>query len=155
LPRDPDRPSSAWIELRFAAPVTASAVTVGLPGPAGFGAAPPPHAVLRASDDGSSWTVAAELPASAVPVRTVTFAPVTARRFRLVLSADTADAVLPRLAAGVRLPPVLRRVSEFQVSEFALYSGGRSTSPRGSARMACSAGTRRRGSGACCASARR
>ena len=125
LPRDPDRPSSAWIELRFAAPVTASAVTVGLPGPTGFGAAPPPRAVLEASDDGSSWTVAAELPASAVPVRTVTFAPVRARRFRLVLSADTADAVLPRLAAGVRLPPVLRRVSEFQVSEFALYPGGR------------------------------
>jgi hypothetical protein len=125
LPRDPDRPSSAWIELGFAAPVTASAVAVGLPGPAGFGAAPPPHAVLQASDDGSAWTVVADLPASAVPVRTVTFPPVTARCFRLVLSVGTADAALPRLAAGVRLPPVLRRVSEFQVSEFALYPGGR------------------------------
>jgi hypothetical protein len=125
LPRDPDRPSAAWIELGFAAPVTASAVTVGLPGPTGFGAAPPPHAILQASDDGSGWTVAADLPASAVPVRTATFPPVTATRFRLVLSADTADAALPRLAAGVRLPPVLRRVSEFQVSEFALYPGGR------------------------------
>ena len=58
-------------------------------------------------------------------MRTATFRPVTARRFRLVLSGGTADDALPRLAAGVRLPPVLRRVSEFQVSEFALYPGGR------------------------------
>lgn len=125
LPRDPDRPSSAWIEQGFAAPVTVRALTVGLPGPRGFGAEPPPHAVLGASDDGVIWTAVAELPASAVPVRTVAFPPVTARRFRLVLSAGTADDALPRLAAGVRLPPVLRRVSEFQVSEFALYPGGR------------------------------
>ena len=105
--------------------MTVAAVTVGLPGPKGFGAAPPPHAVLAASDDGRAWTVVAELPASAVPVRTVTFPPVTARRFRLLLEADTAEAALPRLAAGVRVPPVLRRLSEFAVSEFALYPGGR------------------------------
>ncbi|MFY9927996.1 MAG: glycosyl hydrolase [Streptosporangiaceae bacterium] len=125
LPRDPDRPSSAWIEFGFAAPVTVSAVTAGLPGPAGFGAAPPPHAVLQASDDGQAWTAVAELPASAVPVRTAAFRPVTAARFRLVLEAGTATDALPRLAAGVRLPPVLRRVSAFAVSEFALYGGGR------------------------------
>ncbi len=125
LPRDPDRPSSAWIELGFASAVTASAVTVGLPGPTGFGAAPPPDAVLQASGDGTTWTVVADLPASAVPVRTVTFPPVTARRFRLVLAGETAEAALPRLVAGVKVPPVLRRVSEFGVSEFALYPGGR------------------------------
>jgi hypothetical protein len=125
LPRDPDHPSSAWIALGFAAPVTVSAVTVGLPGPRGFGAAPPPHAVLESSDDGQAWKAVAELPASAVPVRTAAFPPVTAARFRLVLAAGTAQDALPRLAAGVRLPPVLRRLSEFQVSEFALYPGGR------------------------------
>jgi len=125
LPRDPDHPSSAWIEQDFASPVTVSAVTVGLPGPRGFGAAPPPHAVLEASEDGDTWTVVADLPASAVPVRTAAFPPVTAARFRLVLSGRTAADALPRLAAGVRLPPVLRRVSEFQVSQFALYPGGR------------------------------
>jgi hypothetical protein len=69
--------------------------------------------------------VVAELPASAVPVRTAAFRPVTAARFRLMLSGGTAADALPRLAAGVRLPPVLRRVSEFQVSQFALYPGGR------------------------------
>jgi hypothetical protein len=50
---------------------------------------------------------------------------VTAARFRLVLSGGTAAEALPRLARGVRVPPVLRRVSEFEVSEFALYAGGR------------------------------
>ena len=125
LPRDPDRPSSAWIEQGFASPVTVSAVTVGLPGPSGFGAAPPPHAVLEASEDGGAWTVVADLPASAVPVRTAAFPLVTAARFRLVLSGGTAADALPRLAAGVRLPPVLRRVREFTVSQFALYPGGR------------------------------
>ena len=49
----------------------------------------------------------------------------TARRFRLVLTGDSAEAALPRLAEGVRTPPVLRRVSEFVVSEFALSGGGR------------------------------
>jgi hypothetical protein len=125
LPRDPDRPSSAWLEQGFASPVTVSAVTLGLPGPSGFGAAPPPYAVLEANDAGDAWTVVAELPASAVPVRTVAFPTVTAPRFRLVLTGGTADAALPRLAAGVRLPPILRRVSEFQVSQFALHSAGR------------------------------
>jgi len=125
LPRDPGHPSSAWIEQDFASPVTVSAVTVGLPGPRGFGAAPPPHAVLEASEDGDAWTVVADLPVSAVPVQTAAFPPVTAARFRLVLSGGTAADALPRLAAGVRPPPVLRRVSEFQVSQFALYPGGR------------------------------
>lgn len=125
LPRDPDRPSAAWIELAFASPVMVSAVTVGLSGPKGFGAAPPPHAVLKASNADDAWTTVTALPASAVPVRTAAFPPVTARRFRLVVSGGTADDALPRLAAGVRLPPVLRRVSEFQVSQFALYPAGR------------------------------
>ena len=49
----------------------------------------------------------------------------TARRFRLVLTGASAEEGLPRLAEGVRLPPILRRVSEFLVSEFALFPGGR------------------------------
>jgi hypothetical protein len=131
LPRDPDGPSSAWIEQVFDEPVTVAAVTVGLPGPRGFGAAPPPSARLEASDDGIAYRVVAELTVvenptgKAVPVRTVTFPELTARRFRLVLTGDSAAAALPRLAKGVRPPPVFRRVKEFLVSEFALYPGGR------------------------------
>ena len=131
LPRDPDGPSTAWIEQLFDEPVTVGSVTVGLPGPRGFGAAPPPDAVLEASDDGVHYRVVAEVSeivvpaAKAVPVRTVAFPPVTARRFRLVLTGISAADALPRLAPGVQLPPVLRRVSEFLVTEFALAPGGR------------------------------
>jgi alpha-L-rhamnosidase len=125
LPRDPDEPSSAWIEQVFEVPVRAAAMTVCLPGPRGFGAAPAPHAVLEASDDGVSYRVLAELSAGAVPIRTVAFQPIEARRFRLMLTGAAAADALPRLAPGVTLPPVLRRVSEFIVSEFALWPGGR------------------------------
>ncbi len=129
LPRDPDAPSSAWIEQVFDEPIIASSVTVGLPGPRGFGAAPPPDAVLEVSDDGADYRRVAELPevggVKAVPVRTIAFPVVRARRFRLVLTGIGAAQALPQLATGVQLPPVLRRVDRFLVSEFALRAGGR------------------------------
>jgi hypothetical protein len=125
LARDPDGPSSAWIEQVFPEPVRVASVTIGLPGPRGFGAAPAPHAVLQASDDGTGYRDVAQLPPSAVPVRTAAFAPVTARRFRVVLTGESAADALPPLAEGVNLPPVLRRMSEFLVTEFALRAGGR------------------------------
>ena len=125
LPRDPDGWSVAWIEQEFAEPVTVRSVVVGLPGPRGFGAAPPASAVLQASDDGHEYRDVAELPPDAIPARTATFAAITARRFRVVLSGGSAADALPPVADGVRRPPVLRTASTFEVSEFALRSGGR------------------------------
>ena len=131
LPRDPEGASTAWIEQVFDQPSTVAAVTVGLPGPRGFGAAPPPSARLEVSDDGEDYRpvagiVVLENPTGkAVPVRTVTFPAVTGHRFRLVLTGEGAAAGLPRLARGVRPPPVFHRTAEFLVSEFALYPGGR------------------------------
>ena len=107
LPRDPDGPSTAWLEQVFDEPVTVASVTVGLPGAGGFGAAPPPHAVLEVSDDGVGYRAVADLPqlvvpeGKAVPVRTVAFPAVTGRRFRLALSGASAADALPPLAAGV------------------------------------------------------
>ena len=60
-----------------------------------------------------------------MPARTAAFAPVTGRHFRLVLSGGSAADALPPTAAGVRLPPVLRRAHEFRVSEFALRADAR------------------------------
>ena len=125
LPRDPDAWSSAWIEQEFDDEVTVRSVTVGLPGPRGFGAAPSPDAVLQASDDGAQWRDVAALAATAVPAQTVAFPAVTARRFRLVVSGASAAEALPPVAEGVRLPPVLRRSDAFLVSEFALRPGAR------------------------------
>ena len=95
LPRDPDGWSQAWIEQRFDQPVTVRSVVVGLPGPRGFGAAPAPEAVLQVSDDGVEYREAVRLDPTAVPARTASFAPVTARRFRLVLSGGSAADALP------------------------------------------------------------
>lgn len=125
LPRDPDGWSTAWIEQEFADPVTVSSVVIGLPGPRGFGAAPPASAVLQASDDGLEYRDVAELPPDSIPARTASFPAVTARRFRLVLSGSSAAGALPPLADGVRRPPVLRKTDRFDVSEFALRAGGR------------------------------
>ncbi len=131
LPRDPDGPSTAGLEHVFDEPVEVAAVTVGLPGPRGFGAAPPAHAVLEASDDGVTWRTVTDLPelvnpaATSIPVRSASFAPVRARRFRLTLSGAAAEAALPPLADGVTTPPVLRKAAEFPVSEFTLWTGGR------------------------------
>ena len=125
LPRDPDAASSAWIEEHFADRVTVRSVTIGLPGPRGFGAAPPPHAVLQASEDGVVFRDVVKLPPSSVPVRSATFPAVTAQWFRLVLSGASAAEALPPVADGVRLPPVLRFSDTFLVSEFALRSAAR------------------------------
>jgi len=125
MPRDPDAWSSAWIEQEFAEPITVRSLTIGLPGPRGFGAAPAPDAVLQASDDGVVYRQVAALTPTAVPARTASFPPVTARRFRLVLSGASAAEALPPVADGVRVPPVLRRADTFLVSQFALRAGGR------------------------------
>ncbi|WP_243075312.1 glycosyl hydrolase [Microbacterium sp. SS28] len=125
LPRDPDAWSSTWIEQEFADPVTVRSLTIGLPGPRGFGAAPAPEAVLQASDDGVAYRDVAALASTSVPARTASFPPVTARRFRLVLSGVSAAEALPPVADGVRVPPVLRRSDTFLVSQFALRAGGR------------------------------
>ncbi|WP_336853548.1 glycosyl hydrolase [Sinomonas albida] len=125
LPRDPDGESEAWIEQVFDHPVEAASVTVALPGPSGFGSAPPAHARLEASDDGATYRVIAEGPPTSVPIRTVSFPRVTATRFRLVLSGGSAADALPKLAAGVKLPPVLRKADSFEVSEFSLWPTAR------------------------------
>lgn len=124
LPRDPDTWSEASLEAVFDEPVTVRAVTLGLPGPRGFGAAPPPLAVLQA-DDGAGFRDIATLDPTTVAARTAAFSAVTARRFRVVLSAASASDALPQLAPGVRMPPVLRRSDAFVVSEFALFCGAR------------------------------
>ncbi|WP_404429550.1 glycoside hydrolase [Microbacterium lacus] len=125
LPRDPDRWSTAWVEQHFDEPVTVCSVVVGLPGPRGFGAAPPPDAMLQASDEGTTYRDVIRIDATTAPVRTASFAPVTARRFRLVLSGGSAADALPPVAEGVRTPPVLRRADTFHVAEFALRASGR------------------------------
>jgi len=124
LPRNPDAWSEAAIEAVFPEPVTVRAVTLGLPGPRGFGAAPPPLAVLQVAD-GTGFRDLVRLEPTTVVARTASFPAVTARRFRLLLSGESASEALPSMTPGVRMPPVLRRADAFEVSEFALFAAAR------------------------------
>lgn len=125
LPRDPDGWSEAWVEQRFAAAVEVRSVVVGLPGPRGFGAAPPARAVLEARADDEHWLPVAELADLRAPARTASFEAVRAWAFRLVLSGGAAADALPPLGEGVATPPVLRPARSFAVTEFALFSAAR------------------------------
>ncbi|WP_460773032.1 glycosyl hydrolase [Microbacterium sp. GXF7504] len=125
LPRDPEQTSEAWIEYRFDAPVTVRSMTVGIPGPQGFGAAPPPAMTLLAASADGAWSPVVALDPDPFPVRTVSFAPTTATRFRLHLSARSAAEALPPQGEGLRRPPVLRTLDAFTLTEFRLFRAGR------------------------------
>jgi hypothetical protein len=113
------------VTQHFARPRTIRAVTVGLPGPRGFGTPAPPLAALEASDDGVHYHPVADLPPSASPVRSASFAPVTARWFRLALTADPKPGFMAKLtyAPGALRPPFPSGpAASYVLSEFALHA---------------------------------
>lgn len=71
--------------LSYGAPQTIRSVTMLLPGAVSMFAGPSVAVVLEASDDGAEWRKVIDIPVSTVEV-TRSFALVTARQFRLVLS---------------------------------------------------------------------
>ena len=82
-------------------------------------------AVLQASDDGVAYRDVAELPADAVPARTVAFPPSRRAGSGWCCRGRARPTRCRRVADGVRRRPVLRTVDTFEVSEFALRAGGR------------------------------
>lgn len=108
----------AWILYDYGAPVTLRSLTIGLPGARGFGAPPPPSAALEASDDGRGFRNIASLPPSKSQARTASFAPATARWFRVRLS-GTGGGVPPVRPGVVPMrsppPPTSYAVSEIQL----------------------------------------
>lgn len=125
IPRARETASSAWVEQTFTDPVEVRSVVVGLPGPSGFGAVPAARALLQSGDDGVSWTDVVELAVTTVPVRTASFPPVRARRFRLLLEGAPLASALPPMAPGVRVPPVLRGHDAFLITQFSLRTAAR------------------------------
>ncbi|WP_458106528.1 glycoside hydrolase [Arthrobacter sp. R3-55] len=124
LARDPDHHSVAWIEQSFAAPVTVRSCVIELPGPHGFGAAPPATATLQVRNDDGGYVTVCTLPATQCPARTMSFPAVTGTHFRLRLEAEGIATVLAAFEKGVVPPPVFRPLSEYVVKEFALYETG-------------------------------
>ena len=90
------------LALEYAQPQTMRAASLFLPGVAMmfFGAAVKPR--LEASDDGKDWRKIADIVATQVPT-TVSFAPVTARHFRVLLAPSGANpmAGMGAPAAGI------------------------------------------------------
>ncbi len=92
LPRDPDGPSTAWIEQIFDEPVTVGSRHRGAARPtrlrrrAAAGRRPRGRRRRRGLPRVAEIAEVVVPAAKAVPVRTVAFPPVTARRFRLVLT---------------------------------------------------------------------
>ncbi len=119
---------AAWVAYSFATPQTLRSATVGLPAPSGFGMLNPPLARLEVSDDGQNWRKLADLPptpapALAMPMRSASFAPVTTRHIRLLLTPDPAPGFADQFtfAPGAVKPPFAGPPPKaFQLSEFTL-----------------------------------
>ncbi|HEY6870279.1 MAG TPA: glycosyl hydrolase, partial [Novosphingobium sp.] len=95
----------AGLALTYAAPVTVRSATVFLPDAIVPFAGARFQAVLEAGDDGAAWRKVADVRLTAVPT-TVGFAPVTARRFRIVLRPAPPAAALGSPAPGVAGPSI-------------------------------------------------
>ena len=79
----PEKPG--FIDLEYSAPQTARSATIFISGLANTFTPADLRPRLEASDDGTSWRPVADIPLSPAPT-TISFAPVTASRFRLVLA---------------------------------------------------------------------
>lgn len=77
------------ITLDYPAPQTIRSATIFAPGAASMFDGAAYQSVLEASDDGTAWRKVADLPLAQVPA-SAGFAPVTARYFRVVISAQPA-----------------------------------------------------------------
>jgi hypothetical protein len=77
----------AWIQYEFDRPQTIRSMTIVIPG-GGFSFGPPPKdgsRALEASDDGDNYRVVALIPLSGATEHTISFAPVTAKYFRVTI----------------------------------------------------------------------
>lgn len=80
------------VVVDYGKPQTIRSATLFMPGASALFFGSPYAPVLEASDDGKDWRKVADIAADAVPT-TVGFAPVTARRFRVVLGKAPGDSV--------------------------------------------------------------
>ena len=112
----------AWLVQDFGRPVAVHSVVAGVPPERGFGAPPPPEALLEASDDGVVFRKVAHLPISRSPVRSASFEAVSARYFRLALAPKAPDGPPPAMAPGAVMPDFPAPPSHYEISEFRLMS---------------------------------
>lgn len=122
--RGPAEPP-AMLLATYARPQVVRSATLFIPGAKGMFSGATVTPVLEASEDGKTWRQIATFPVTAAP-STVSFAPVTARQFRLVLNplpfqgsnlGDPAPGIaaaggfVEMMAAGAKAPLDIRRFS--------------------------------------------
>ena len=121
----------AWIQYSFRASVTIRSLTLVTKNPpnyitAIYGIASPRKA-LQASDDAQVWQTVATIPASQCPETTVSFAPVTAKYFRLTFL-HIPPPPRPLWAEGLHPSESDRKrytPRDYEISEIILHSGAR------------------------------
>ena len=121
----PKAGASAWIQFEFAAPQTVRAVSLAIhEAPdwqlAMYGANNPEKS-LEASDDGKTFRLVAALPGGETAERTPSFAPVTARFFRVLFKnvprrGTVSDIAVGRAAGGS---------TNYEIFDLALIAGAR------------------------------
>jgi hypothetical protein len=126
----------SWIQYEFGQPQTVQAITLAMGGSRGFfdRGAPIPTPILESSDDGTQFHLVAELtslrhgfaPGGDVPERTIAFAPVTAKFFRVswTTAKPPANSAMPGGDfPGAANPP--KPDTDYKIAELALHPGTR------------------------------
>ncbi|KAA6461924.1 glycoside hydrolase [Acidobacteria bacterium AB60] len=122
----------SWIQYEFPQPQSVRSITFVVKTPSWIeqmiAQMSAPEMTLEASDDGQSFKPVAKLENSNAPEHTISFAPVTARYFRVTFK-RTPPPPLPDWAAGIdgssfgfKVPPPPK---DYQVAEMALHTGAR------------------------------
>ncbi len=116
-----------WVELTYDKPTQIQAITAA----AEATGAPGADAVLEASDDRKTWRKIADVPAGKLPQRTLSFAPVTARFFRVTFSPASPpplEGIFTNRAAGVAVKGLLAQLAPptqalaFKIHELVLHT---------------------------------
>ncbi len=117
LPRAPEG-EKAWVQYEFPQPQTIRALTMVL------GRDPSDRSTseaLEASDDGQTYHVVATIPKSGSTEHTISFAPVTAKFFRVTFKTLPP----PKPGWGEEAGGVPKPAAEYAIAELVLYSGAR------------------------------
>jgi hypothetical protein len=135
LPIPSDAGQSAWIQYAFSKPVTVHAATVAGREPNGLqiflSGVRSPEIAIQSSDDGQQYRDIVRLSPDRgwAPAHTLSFAPVTARYFRVALKQPPPYTVAPWVInsdfAGMIDRKVTQTPTGFDISEFVLHSSAR------------------------------
>lgn len=126
----PELGKSGWIQCAFDTPVTVRAITIAMNEPTGLAAIfmgiGAPEKSLEASDDGQTFRLVIKLPGRGTAEHTLSFAPVTARYFRVVFR-PTPPQPIPDWAQGMASDAFIHapKPTDYEITELVLHPGAR------------------------------